>query len=293
MVKVLPGADSGRYPHGNSVLVEGTSETVLIDPSLSIADATLEALDAARVDRVLISHCHEDHLAGLHRFPHAPVHVHAADRLGLDSIDGLMQIYGMPAEIEAPWRAEVLERFHYVARPDAITFHDGEAFDLGGTTIHVIHLPGHTRGHSGFLIEPDGVMFLGDVDLTGFGPYYGDAWSSIDEFESTIERCRSIAAATYVTFHHKGIVHGRAELMRLLDDYQAVIGRREKAILDFLHRPRTLDDMVAHRFVYRPHVKLLFADAVERRSAQLHVERLLRRGLVTESGPGIFLAAHR
>ena len=23
MVRVLPGADSGRYPHGNSVLVEG------------------------------------------------------------------------------------------------------------------------------------------------------------------------------------------------------------------------------------------------------------------------------
>lgn len=288
MVKVLPGADGGRYPHGNSLLVHGTSERVLIDPSLSIAD---DAADAGTVDCVIVSHCHEDHLAGLYRFGHVPVHVHASDRIGLESIDGLMQIYGMPLDVEARWRREVLDRFHYVPRPDAASFEDGAVFDLGGTKIHAVHLPGHTRGHSGFLIEPDGVMFLADVDLTAFGPYYGDAWSSIDDFERTIERCREIEAGTYVTFHHKGIVRSRAELLPLLDDYQAVIGRREQALLEFLREPRTLDEMVAHRFVYRPHVKLLFADAVERRSAQLHLERLMARGLVTTLAPDKFRRA--
>src|SRR6185295_41495 len=32
---VLSGAHGGKYPHGNSLLVAGTEETVLIDPSLS------------------------------------------------------------------------------------------------------------------------------------------------------------------------------------------------------------------------------------------------------------------
>ena len=278
MVNVLPGIANGKYPYGNSLVVRGTEETVLIDPSLDMADV-------GHVDRVLISHCHEDHLAALYRFPQAAVGVHEADRIGLDSLDGLMTIYGLPPAIEEPWRREVLERFHYVTRPDARSFGDGAVFELGGTRIRVIHLPGHTRGHCGFFIEPDGVMFLADVDLTGFGPYYGDAWSSIDDFEQSIERCRHIEAALYVTFHHKGVVNGRAELLRLLEQYRSVIDKREAAMLVFLEEPHTIDEMVAHRFVYRPDVTLIFADAVERRSAQLHLERLLRRGLVTEVDP--------
>jgi glyoxylase-like metal-dependent hydrolase (beta-lactamase superfamily II) len=286
MVKVLTGPDNGRYPHGNSLIVKGRAETVLIDPSLAVADGTIPL---GRVDHVLISHCHEDHLAGLSRFGHAPVHVHHADRLGLESLDGLMRIYGLPADVDVLWRREVVERFHYEPRPDAHSCHEGDVFDLGGTTIRVLHLPGHTRGHCGFLIEPDAVMFLADVDLTGFGPYYGDAWSSLDAFERTIARCREIEAARYVTFHHKGTIHSRTELLTLLDAYQAVIERREQALRAFLSEPRTLDEMVAHRFVYRPHVQLLFADAVERRSAQLHLERLVARGLVTQPTPETFL----
>jgi hydroxyacylglutathione hydrolase len=286
MVTVLTGADHGRYPDGNAVLVTSANERVLIDPTLSVAAG---AFEVDSVDRVLISHAHEDHLAGLFRFPEAAVYVHTADRIGLESLDGLMRIYGMPPDIDEQWRREVVSRFHYAPRPDAATFVDGDTIDLGGTKIHVVHLPGHTRGHCGFFIEPDGVMFLADVDLTGFGPYYGDAWSSLDDFEHSIERCRGIDARSYLTFHHKGSLNGRAELLQALDEYQAVIGRRERAILEFLHVPRTLDDMVSHRFVYRPHVRLLFADAVERRSAQLHVERLVARGLVTESAPGCYL----
>lgn len=288
MVTVLTGPENGRYPHGNALLIHGSSETALIDPSLAIANGTIAV---GRVDRVIISHCHEDHLAGLYRFPHAPVHVHAADRVGLESLDGLMQIYGMPPDTEALWRTEVTERFCYVPRPDAITYTENDVFDLGETTIRVVHLPGHTRGHCGFLIEPDGVMFLADVDLTGFGPYYGDAWSSLDDFERSIQRCREIEAGSYVTFHHRGVVTSRRELLTRLDDYEAVIARRERKMLAFLAEPRTLDDMVAHRFIYRPHVQLLFTEAVERRSAQLHLERLIARGFVTQSDPDSYVTS--
>jgi glyoxylase-like metal-dependent hydrolase (beta-lactamase superfamily II) len=225
------------------------------------------------------------------QFPTLPIHVHRDDRPGLDSLDGLMTIYGLPRDTEAAWRVEVVEKFRYVPRPDAVTYVDGDTFDVGGSTLRVVHLPGHTRGHSGFLIEPDGMMFLADIDLSGFGPYYGDAWSSLDDFERSIQRCREIEAGTYVTFHHKGIVETRAAFLALLDEYEAAIGRRERALLRFLAEPRTLDDIVAHRFVYRPHVKLVFAEAVERRSASLHLDRLLTTGRVTEVDPGRFVTA--
>jgi glyoxylase-like metal-dependent hydrolase (beta-lactamase superfamily II) len=242
------------------------------------------------IDRLLISHCHEDHLAAVHQFPNAPIHVHRDDRVGLTSLDGLMSIYGLPPVTDAAWRVDVVEQFHYVPRPDARTYVDGDTFDLGGTRLHVIHLPGHTRGHSGFLIEPAGIMFLADIDLSGFGPYYGDAWSSLADFERSLQRCRDIAAGTFITFHHKGIVEGRATFLQLLDEYEAVIGRRERALLEFLAVPRTLDDIVAHRFIYRPHVKLVFAEAVERRSAELHLERLVASGQVMQPEPRLYVA---
>ena len=111
------------------------------------------------------------------------------------------------------------------------------------------------------------------------------------EFEATIARCRTIEADRYVTFHHKGTVHGRQEFLTLLDEYEAVIDRREQALLSFLSTPRTIADMVAHRFVYRPHVQHVFADSVERRCAAMHVQRMLIRGEAEEVSPGHFQAA--
>jgi len=286
-VRVLRGTGGGRYPHGNSVVVHGRDSTLIIDPSLSLADA----VDVPTADSILISHCHEDHLAGVGRYPDASLLVHDADKLGLDSIDGLMRIYGLPSSIEEEWRDEVLKSFHYTPRPDAAPYGDGDTIDLGNARLHVIHLPGHTRGHSGILIEPHGVMYLADIDLTGFGPYYGDAWSSLDDFERTLRKCRDLDARWFVTFHHRGVVDGRQDFLALLAEYEAVIPRREQALLDFLDQPRTLDDIVAHRFVYRPHVTLLFVDGVERRSAELHLERLLARGEVIEMTPGTYLRA--
>jgi glyoxylase-like metal-dependent hydrolase (beta-lactamase superfamily II) len=284
-VIVLAGDDGGRYPHGHAMVVEGREERVLVDPSLSVAAAP----PLAGIDRLLISHAHEDHLAGVFRYPATPIHAHEADVEGLRSLDGLMAVYGMPAATEARWRQEVVERFHFVPRPDAAAFRDGARFDIGGATLHVIHLPGHTSGHSAFLVEPDGVLFLADIDLSSFGPYYGDASSSIEAFEQSLVRCRTLEARHYVTFHHKGVIEGRAAFLSLLDSYAAVIGRRERALAQWLAEPHTLDEIVAHRFIYRPHVTTLFVEAVERRSAVLHLERLVQRGAVAEVEPGRFV----
>jgi len=239
---------------------------------------------------VLNSHCHEDHVAGNHLFPDAPWHLHEADLPGLDSIDAMMAIYGMSPAIEAAFRRVVLEQFHYTPRPDAIAFRDGDVFDVGGCRLRVVHAPGHTRGHSFFHVEPDDVLYLGDVDLTSFGPYYGDAWSSLADFERTLAHARTLDARWYATFHHIGVVEGRSAFLERLDRFTAVIATRETRLLDFLAEPRTLDEIVAHRFVYRPGDAVPFADDVERRSMTQHLDRLVAAGRVDEVEPGRFVA---
>jgi hypothetical protein len=134
-------------------------------------------------------------------------------------------------------------------------------------------------------------VYLGDIDLSSFGPYYGDAWSSLEDFERTLALARTIEARWYATFHHIGVVDGRAAFLERLDRFTAVIADRERRLLAFLAEPHTLDDVAAHRFIYRPQDPVSFADPVERRSMSQHVARLVRDGRVREVEPGRFRAA--
>ena len=283
-VAVLQGPQRGAYPSGNSLLITGSSETVIIDPSVTVAAAGGVDLP---VDAIINSHAHEDHLAGNATFPDARVHIHGDDLYGAQSIDGMLDGYGLVGQARDDFREALLTEFHYSPRPDAHVFQDGHVWDLGGVTIEAVHLPGHTAGHSGFRIS-GGVFFLSDIDLTGFGPYYGDVFSSLDDFENSLIKVREEDADHYVTFHHKGVIEGRETFLEMLDAFHAVIHRRHTAMLEYLGQPHTIDEMVATRFVYRPHVEHVFADQVERRTAELHVARMLDRGEASEVDPGRF-----
>src|SRR5262245_24412527 len=278
-VTVLVGEKNGKYPHGNSVLVRGRDATLLIDPSLSVA---ARAGELERVDLVVQSHVHEDHVAGLFRFPEASVHAHRHDLPGLHALDGLMAIYGYDPPTSAGLRDWVENSFNYRARPDAQPYDDGAVFDVGGATVRAIHLPGHTRGHCALLAEPAGVLYLGDIDLTGFGPYYGDAWSCLDDFERSLARVRDIPARVWVSFHHVGVLTERAEFLAKLDRFAGRIAERERALLEYLAAPRSLEDMIAHRFLYPPHAQLAFIDAAERRTITQHLDRLCAQGRVRQ-----------
>lgn len=285
-VSVLCGANKGGYPSGNSLLVRGAGESILIDPSV---DVVSRGGVPAPVDAVVNSHSHEDHMAGNGLFADARLHVHHEDLPGVTSMDGLMAVYGLDGEARSDFEQTVLTEFHYTPRADAEGFSDGHVFDLGGgVAVEAVHLPGHTRGHSGFRIGD--VFFLSDIDLTGFGPYYGDVWSDLDDFEESLIKVRDEEAEFYVTFHHKGVIEGRENFVELLDSFHSVIGRRHDTMLEFLAEPRTIDEMTAHRFIYRPHVEMAFVDSVEQRSSQMHVARMLRQGAATEVEPGRYRA---
>jgi len=286
-ISVLVGDANGAYPSGNSLLVRGTGESVVIDPSVTVV---ARGGTPVPVDAVVNSHSHEDHMAGNGLFPDARLHIHHDDLPGAMSMDGLMEVYGLEGTARDEFEQVLLDEFHYSPRADAEGFTDGHVFDLGGgVTVEAVHLPGHTRGHSGFRM--DGVFFLSDIDLTGFGPYYGDVWSDLEDFEESLAKVREEEAEFYVTFHHKGVIEGRETFVEMVDAFTAVIGRRHGAMLEFLREPRTIDEMRAHRFIYRPHVQMPFVGSVERRSAEMHVARMLRRGEAVEVDPGRYRAA--
>jgi len=285
---VLFGERGGKYPQGNSLLVRGADETVIVDPSLGVIPRRARL---PRVDRVLNSHCHEDHVAGNHLFPDVPWHLHEADLPGIRSLEGFLGIFGYEGSVGSDWARALALQFHFTPRADALGFRDGDVFELGGgVRIRVIHTPGHTRGHCAFWVEPDQLLYLGDIDLSSFGPYYGDAWSDLEDFERSLELVGKIEARWYATFHHIGVLEGRAAFRERLARFAAVIGSREERLLAYLSEPHDLAEIAAHRFVYRPADPVPFAEPVERRSMAQHLARLLRQGRVREVEAGRFVA---
>ncbi len=282
-VEVYLGEKSGKYPDGNQVVVRGADSLVAFDTPLVANRLGRELLDA---DLVILGHVHEDHMAGLHRLPHAPVLVHEADVAAARSWEGMARHYGYAPEVLPGMRTMIEEKFHYVPRPDAQAYGDGATWDLGGgVRVTAFHLPGHTSGHCALLVEPGGIAFIGDIDLSSFGPYYGDATSSLAEFRRTLRAVRDLPARAWITSHHKGVVTERATFLALLEAFAARLDVREQAIADHLRaRPSALDELVAHRFVYPKHLDDLYYEDAERRTIEQHLAELAAAGRAVEEG---------
>jgi len=282
-VSVFPGEKSGKYPDGNQVVVRGADTLVAFDTPQVANRLGAELLDA---DLLILGHVHEDHLAGLGRLKDVPVQVHEADVEAARSWPGLARHYGYAPEALERMRAMIERDFSYVPRPDAQPYAGGARWELGGgVAVQAIHAPGHTSGHCVLLVEPGGIAFIGDIDLSSFGPYYGDATSSLDEFRRTLEAVKDIPARAWITSHHKGVITERATFLSLLEAYTARLDAREEAIAAHLRaRPSTLAELVEHRFLYPKRLEGIWYDDAERRTTGQHLESLRRAGRAVDEG---------
>lgn len=285
-VRVYFGEKSGKYPDGNQVIVCGSDASVAFDTP-QVANHLGAAL--AAVDGVILGHVHEDHMAGLHRLPDTPVHVHEADVAAARSWAGLAQHYGYEDGVLADLKTKIEAEFNYAPRPDAIAYADGAVWELGGVRVRAVHLPGHTAGHCVLLVEPHGIAFIGDIELSSFGPYYGDATSCLADFRRSLARLHELPAQTWITSHHRGVYTERAEFLAALQAFAARIDEREAKLLQMLQAgPRTLAELVRQRLVYPAKADEIWVDAAERRMIAQHLDELVAARRVVRDADGRF-----
>jgi len=277
-VTVYFGQKTGKYPDGNQVIVRGHDATVAFDTPL-VSERIAGALDS--VDSVILGHVHEDHMVALYRLTQAHVHVHEADLGAAQSWPGLCRHYGYSNAVLSALKTKIEAEFHYHPRPDAIGYADGAVWELGGVQVRAVHLPGHTAGHCALLVEPQGIAFIGDIDLSSFGPYYGDASSDLGQFRRSLAQLRELPASVWITSHHKGVVTERTKFIELLDAYTGRLAEREARLLQMLQpSPRTLAELVRQRLIYPPDHADLWVDFAEERSISMHLAELVHAGRV-------------
>jgi len=277
-VTVFFGDKNGKYPDANQVIVRGSDTQAAFDTPI-VANHIGAEFD--RSDLVILGHVHEDHMAGLHRLPNAPVHVHEADLSAARSWEGLRAAYGSDESYVDQMLARFRRDFSYVPRPDAIGYADRATWELGQSSVRAYHMPGHTAGHCVLLVEPEGVAFIGDIDLSSFGPYYGDASSHLGDFRQTLARVGDIPAKVWVTSHHRGVYTDREKFQQDLAAYIATLDKREQRLLELLREsPKSLAQLVECRLLYPPgHQDLWVVDA-ETRSISRHLDEMLADGRV-------------
>ncbi len=286
----IPGTGCGKYPFCNSLYIDDKKKAI-IDPA-SDESFLRKLAGEKKVDIVINSHYHEDHIAFNYLFPEAELYVHEAIGACFKSYSSFLDYCGLlDSKYRAEWDDLFLNRFHFKERTPSVEFRDGDFLFFGDTKLQVIHTPGHTAGHCSFYFPDQGILFMGDLDLSRFGPWYGDRVSDIDQTIQSMRRLLEIPADIYITSHETGIIRG--DITELVETYLSVITRREKKILDFLERPRTTDEIVERWIIFKRELQpRYFFEFAERGMIIKHLERLIRNGNIgTEGGKFYFISS--
>jgi len=278
-IRFIQGDNGGKYPFNNSLYLKGDDAHVIIDPSCGLQKLS-DLKEKDGVDQVWLSHWHEDHIGFLNLFSNCTLRISEKDFPPLTDMEIFLDWYGIrDQQLRELWQNIMLNNFNYRPQKEASFFHDDETIDLGSLNVQVIATPGHTPGHLSFFFPDEEVLFLGDYDLTSFGPWYGDVYSSIEQTIDSIHRLKSIPARIWMASHNTGLF--QENLKKLSDDYENIIYQREKKILHFLNKPSTLDEIASAWLIYgKPREPREFFEFNERALLVKHIEYLERQGKI-------------
>ncbi|MCX8172640.1 MAG: MBL fold metallo-hydrolase, partial [Archaeoglobaceae archaeon] len=148
---------------------------------------------------------------------------------------------------------------------------DGELLKLGGKEIEVIHTPGHSAGHCCFLIDSK-ILYLADIDLTSFGPWYGCLDCDVQDFLDSIDKLLKMAESVEIAVPSHGEPVGGEDLKERLLKYKEKIFEREKKIIEAINAGV---DPVGKNIIYRkyPEPTEIYR-SFERIMIKKHLDRL-------------------
>lgn len=287
-LSVLHGDNWGKFPLVNSLFLRGPVR-VVVDPGSNV-EFFEEILQEGPVQVLFNTHYHGDHTRHNRLFADSSLHVPEADAPVYHSLDNLASYIGRKGrKDEEHWRHMAVEQRGYKPRPVDVAYRDGEVYRFGDTTVEIVHAPGHTPGHSCLLFRELSAIYLADIDLSRFGPWYGNAVSDIDLFLASIERISKIRVDWYIPAH--GRVIPGSEIEGRFEAFARVIAKRETRVLEILRRPRTIAEIVAAHPIYRrqfqPEGVFNF---MEEMMVVNHLRRLLRLQLVDSLEEGRYAA---
>lgn len=269
----------GRFPLAYGFLILGKDTRALIDTGCGPQTCT-RIMEDFEVDMVINSHCHPDHVAGNHIFQDKALWV-PEERCGeTGTVDRLSRrLVGPDEAVMAFWENWVRTMLFMKDYAHTATFKDGHVFNFGGVRLEAVHTPGHLEDHYCFLEPEDNILFSFDVDLSTFGPFYGNPEADIPQLEQSMDRIMEIRPACVASSHRLPV---KEKVMEELQAFKNKITRNQNRVAGALDIPRTLDELCALKPIfgkYIPGVEVMYA-FFEKCMIQKQLEQMAAKGLV-------------
>ncbi|MFH0780896.1 MAG: MBL fold metallo-hydrolase [Pseudomonadota bacterium] len=246
----LEPASMSNFSGCGGLLIEGKVR-IGIDTNFGVETAGW--LVSSKPDVLIASHYHIDHVATLKHGEDAGVGrllIPAADLRMVRNPENYNHLVDREGELLAFWK-ELLLRYRFWPTGPVDGFVAEDIEDLG-TGLVAIPSPGHSPGHTSFLLPDEGVLFTGDMGIDNFGPWY--CWPDCDlrTLVASLIRLRDIGAKTLLT-SHGGMISGEVDCRQAFDKAIEVIRKREDSIAGMTEQGVSNEEIIRRGLLYPGH----------------------------------------
>ncbi len=285
-LSLIRGSNRGRFPMCHVFLVQDRV-SALIDTGCGL-DLLALVQERFHLDLIINSHGHPDHSSGNWMYPDVPLYAPLYGAQTHGRLRPLSHRFLGKGPLADYWTQWIPKLMGFRDREPTDYFDDGHVFDFGTLKLHAIHTPGHTGDHF-CLYEPENRILLSfDIDLTRFGPWYGNLESSLADFRHSLAEIRRLDPLLIASSHAEVITE---HVGQSVDAYARVLDRRNEHLKKLLAHARTRTDLIEASPIYghypfEPELLQWF----EGRMIDLHLEEMISLGSAQTDGQRFWLA---
>lgn len=253
-------------------------------------ETALQGVDPKKIDIVINSHHHVDHIRGNGLFSNAQIMIHELEteiikdeekaRISnsIDLWDELMPgLDYKTANQEINLALTPGCPTPYDSSRTVLPLKDGQVLDFGTVKAEVLHTPGHSAGHCCFFFPEEELLFSSDICLTKVGPWYGEHLSDPGQMMRSIDRIIALKPSRVVSSHIHEIVD---DPIPCLYEFKQRIEKREERIYRYIvHSPSDIHSLADAKLIYRAHPSN-YVVFWEKLMLLKHLERLEEQGRV-------------
>jgi glyoxylase-like metal-dependent hydrolase (beta-lactamase superfamily II) len=199
-VFVIP--DGGLPVVPNVGIIVGTKGALVVDSGLGTRNGQTIMREVTKLSKggelyIASTHFHPEHDLGASGFPATAKMLRSRDQQADIDEFGLET-----AKRFASFSADTAELLKGVEFRKADQFFDKElTIDLGGVRVRLMAMgPNHTRGDIAFWVEPDGVLFSGDIVMTSM-PGFSSPYSKLSVWLQSLDRFDQLKPKRIVPSH--------------------------------------------------------------------------------------------
>ena len=198
-VWVIPDQNVPLVP--NVGIVVGSTATLVVDTGLGARNAAIVLAEVAKIQRtadlyLVTTHVHPEHDLGAMAFPPSTRMIRSQDQVAEIAASGLDMAKRFATF--SPLHAQLLKDAKF--RKADLVFEVEHRIDLGGVRVRMMAMGyNHTRGDTAIWVEPDRVLFTGDVSMKAL-PNVG-AGSTIAQWIASQEIFETLRPTIIVPSH--------------------------------------------------------------------------------------------